>query len=138
MALSLVLADKSALVQHRHEAARSELRRLAGRGLLSICEMVALELLYSARSRDDYAEQRADLGLYHWLPVGTKVMRRALEVQALLARRGQHRRSIPDLIIAATAELHGAEVLHYDRDFELIAEVTGQPVRWILPRGTGH
>ena len=52
-----------------------------------------------------------------------------LEILALLADRGQHRApSIPDLIIAATAELAGLTVLHLDKDFEVIAAVTGQPV----------
>jgi predicted nucleic acid-binding protein len=60
---------------------------------------------------------------------------RAVEVLALLADRGQHRGpSIPDLIIAATAERAGLTVLHLDRDFELIAEITSQPVeRLALP-----
>ena len=54
---------------------------------------------------------------------------RAVEILALLADRGQHRApSIPDLIIAATAELAGLTVLHLDKDFEVIADVTGQPV----------
>ena len=46
-----------------------------------------------------------------------------------------HRRPIPDLIIAATAELHGAEVLHVDSDYDLIAEVTGQPMRRLFDPG---
>ena len=72
-----------------------------------------------------------------WLPVSEAAMDRALEVQRLLAQhRGNgHRRPIPDLIIAATAELHGAEVLHVDSDYELIAEVTGQPMRRLLDPG---
>jgi predicted nucleic acid-binding protein len=54
---------------------------------------------------------------------------RAVEILTLLADRGQHRApSIPDLIIAATAELAGLTVLHLDKDFDLIAEITGQPV----------
>ena len=54
---------------------------------------------------------------------------RALEVQLLLADRGQHRApSIPDLLIAAAAELATLTVLHLDKDFELIADVTGQPL----------
>ena len=54
---------------------------------------------------------------------------RAVDVLTLLADRGQHRApSIPDLIIAATAELAGLTVLHLDKDFEVIAQVTGQPV----------
>jgi predicted nucleic acid-binding protein len=58
-------------------------------------------------------------------------------VQAALAARGQHRAaSIPDLLIAACAQRHGVTVLHYDGDFDLIAEVTGQPVQWVVPRGS--
>ena len=54
---------------------------------------------------------------------------RAVEVLTLLADRGQHRAPpIPDLIIAATAELAGLTVLHPDKGFEVIAQVTGQPV----------
>lgn len=54
---------------------------------------------------------------------------RAVEVQLLLADRGQHRGpSIPDLLIAATAELSGLTVLHVDKDFETIATLTGQKI----------
>lgn len=57
---------------------------------------------------------------------------RSIEVQLLLADRGQHRApSIPDLIVAATAELAGLIVLHFDKDFDLITDVTGQPVEWL-------
>ena len=51
-----------------------------------------------------------------------------MKVQKLLAEKGQHRApSIPDLLIAATAELAGLTVLHLDKDFDLIAKLTGQP-----------
>jgi predicted nucleic acid-binding protein len=53
---------------------------------------------------------------------------RAVEVLTLLADRGQHRTpSIPDLIVGATAEFAGLTVLHLDKDFEIIASITGQP-----------
>jgi len=60
---------------------------------------------------------------------------RLVEIQAELAKRGRHRLPIPDLIIAAAAEAAGIAVLHYDGDFDLIAEVTGQPMEWVVPRG---
>jgi predicted nucleic acid-binding protein len=61
----------------------------------------------------------------------------AREVQAALVERGQHRAvSIPDLLIAATAEIEGLTVLHYHADFDLIAAITGQPCEWIAERGT--
>ena len=43
---------------------------------------------------------------------------------------------IPNLLIAAVAARHGLTVVHYDRDYEAIASVTGQPTRWSAPRGT--
>jgi len=61
--------------------------------------------------------------------VTPKIEDRALEVQMLLADRGQHRGpSIPDLIIAATAELSGLTILHVDEDFDTITAITGQPI----------
>ena len=43
---------------------------------------------------------------------------------------------IPDLIIAAVAMRHSVTVLHYDADYEAIAQITGQPVRWLVPSGS--
>ncbi len=61
-------------------------------------------------------------------------MKKALQVQSELARTGHHRLPIPDLIIAAVAEAKGLTVLHYDADYDRIAEVTGQDAEWIVPR----
>lgn len=65
-------------------------------------------------------------------------MERALEAQRAPAggRPLHHRVAIPDPIMAAVAELGGATVWHYDRDFERIAEITGQPTEWIAPVGS--
>ena len=71
--------------------------------------------------------------------MGDRVWRRATDVFERLAELGplHHRRfTLPDILIAAAAELAEVPVLHYDRDFELIAEVTGQPVRAIAPLGS--
>jgi len=60
----------------------------------------------------------------------------ATDVLEELARSGHHRAvSIPDLLIAVVAERHGLTVIHYDKDFELIARVTGQPAEWVVPAG---
>jgi predicted nucleic acid-binding protein len=135
----LYLVDKSAFEQQRHSSAADDmLRALASQNALATCEIVALELLYSARGVVDYEQRWADLQALPWLHLTEAVMTRALGTQRLLAARGQHRRPIPDLVIAAAAVEHDATVLHYDRDFDLIAAVTGQPARWIVPSGTGH
>jgi predicted nucleic acid-binding protein len=71
------------------------------------------------------------------MDVTTAVMDRALAMHRELAAKSQHRHfRLPDLIIAATAEEHGATVLHYDADYDRIAEVTGQPVEWVATKGS--
>jgi predicted nucleic acid-binding protein len=137
--LTSYLVDKSALEQQRHSAdAADVLTALARDNQLATCEVIALELLYSTRGPSEYEMRWAGLQSLVWLPVDAEVTQMALEVQRRLARAGQHRRPIPDLLIAATALVHGATVLHYDRDFELIVAETGQSARWIIPRGTGQ
>ena len=98
--------------------------------------MVRLELLYSARNADEFAELREDLGALADCPIGAGEWRRALDVYAALASKGgAHQRSVkhPDLLIAAAAESAGVTVLHCDEDYERIAAVTGQPHRWLIP-----
>lgn len=107
-------------------------------GLVATCSVVDLEVLYSARSTASYAATRADRALaLELLPIEQPVLDRAVEVQAALAARGEHRgASMPDLIIAAAAERAGVAVLHYDAGYDLVASVTGQPVDWVVPRGS--
>ncbi len=139
MALGRYLADKSAFEQQRHsDAAAGLLSALAADGALFMTEIVALELLYSARTSDDYDARREDLLSLPWFHLTQAVAASALRIQHELSGWGQHRRPIPDLLVAATALEHDAVVLHYDRDFDLIAEVTGLSARWIIPAGTGH
>jgi predicted nucleic acid-binding protein len=139
MAIGRYLADKSAFEQQRHsEAADGLLKALATEGALCMTEIVALELLYSARNRADYDTRWHGLETLPWLHLTADVSARVLQIQRLLARRGTHRRPIPDLLVAATALEHDATVLHYDRDFDLIAEITDLSARWIIPPGTGH
>jgi predicted nucleic acid-binding protein len=134
----LYLADKSAYGQRNHsDKAAERLDRDIAAGRIAVCEVVALELLYSARSAADYEALTVAVSALPWVPTTQDALRRALAVQHQLATRGHHRRPLPDLMIAATAELGGVTVLHYDHDFDLIAEVTGQPTEWIVPRGAG-
>jgi len=130
MATTSWLADKSALVRLRDSAWAERLER----GLIKICTVTRLEVGISARSG---AELRSILdNPMGFMPVEylTPAMEdRAVEVQLLLADRGQHRApSVPDLLLAATAELRKLTVLHLDKDFELIAEITGQPVERLV------
>jgi hypothetical protein len=125
------LIDKSALVRLAASPDAAEWAGRIERGLVRITTVTRLEAGYSARSGP---ELRAGLRQppLSSMPVEyltPAIEDRAVEVLTLLADRGQHRApSLPDLIIAATAELAGLTVLHLDKDFEVIAEVTGQPV----------
>jgi predicted nucleic acid-binding protein len=125
------LIDKSALVRLADSPDAAVWAARIERGLVRIATVTRLEVGYSARSGADLRAglQRPPLSA---MPVEyqTPVIEdRAVEVLALLADRGQHRApSIPDLIIAATAELAGLAVLHVDKDFEIIASITGQPL----------
>jgi hypothetical protein len=131
VALTDWLIDKSALVRLAGSRDAGEWAARIERGLVRIATVTRLEVGYSARSG---ADLRA--GLQHpplsVMPVEYQtpaIEDRAVEVLTLLADRGQHRApSIPDLIIAATAEFAGLTVLHLDKDFEIIASITGQPL----------
>ena len=99
---------------------------------------VRLEVLFSAQTARDYDAISRELNALHQLPCDAPVLQRALDVQRLLAhsRPLHHRVAIPDLIIAAVAELSGAAVWHYDRDFDRIAAITGQEVVWLAEPGS--
>jgi predicted nucleic acid-binding protein len=125
------LIDKSALVRLPDSPDATEWANRIERGLVRIATVTRLEVGYSARSGPDLRMglQRPPLSA---MPVEYQtpaIEDRAVEVLSLLADRGQHRApSIPDLIVATTAELAGLTVLHVDKDFGLIASITGQPL----------
>jgi hypothetical protein len=101
------------------------------RGLLHVSTVTLLELGYSAPNGESLRRARTEPPLSLLTPVHlTPAMEdRALDVQQVLADRGHHRApSVPELLVAATAEVSGLTVLHVDKDFDLIASVTGQPV----------
>lgn len=131
------LADKSALARgETRPEVRAVLEPLVLAGEIATCGLIDLELLYSARDGKTYEALAALLGSMPRAPIDDEIIDRALQVQGALAKRGHHRAvPLPDLIIAACAERAGLTVLHYDADYELIAEVTGQPHRWVVERG---
>lgn len=135
--LERFLIDKSALARYPKPVVRHVLEPLHIAGLLAMCGVVELELLHSARSKADAERIRDELRGFDWLPTPDEVWDRALEVQTRLISDGNWKAlSVADLVIAATAERSGATVLHYDADYDMIAAVTGQPMRWVVPRGT--
>ena len=124
------LIDKSALVRLGASLDIDVWANRIERGLVGVTTVTLLEVGYSACSAADLSTVLSTPPLVA-MPVEyftPSVEERAVEVQRLLAERGHHRApSIPDLLIAAAAELNRRTILHLDKDFELIAELTGQP-----------
>jgi predicted nucleic acid-binding protein len=137
MAVARYLPDKSVWARLSQAAVRAALLPHVDRGLIGTCPIIDLEILYSARTGAEHRHFRSQRAAFDYFPMTDEIAQRAVEVQGLLAQRAEHRSvSIPDLLIAATAERYGLTVLHYDGDYDRVAAVTEQPVEWIVPRGT--
>ncbi len=132
------LIDKSVLARLHLSAVSNTVAARIQAGLIGISIVTELEVGYSARSLNDYREMRADtIDPLLAVPLPARAESRAREVQAALVERGRHRAvGVADLLLAATAQIERLTVLHYDADFDLIAEITGQPTEWVVPRGS--
>lgn len=125
------LIDKSALVRLGASSQAAQWANRVERGLIRITTITLLEVGYSARTADDL---RTALSVPPISSMPTEYLTPAIEdrsvgVLSLLADRGHHRApSLADMLVCAAAELGGLTVLHVDKDFELIAAVTGQAV----------
>jgi predicted nucleic acid-binding protein len=133
------LLDTSALVRILRDATvRARWEQQITAGLVAVCPIIELEVLYTARSKADREELLDLLGAtFAWVPMPDRAFTRALEIQAALSALGAHRSAGPvDLLITATAELHALTLLHYDHDFDQTAKVTGQAATWLAPPGS--
>lgn len=131
------LADTSVLHRvGRNPRVSARVAALRNEKRLWTCDVVSLELGYSARNRNEWlAIQSVQRGL-NQSPITEAVTARALQSQGLMTDSGTHRVKIADLMIAAAAEAAEIAVLHYDADFDRIGEVTDQPTEWIAERGS--
>jgi predicted nucleic acid-binding protein len=132
------LADTSALARLSRPEVAGVLGPLIEAGLVATCGVIEFELGWATRSGAEFDQVRTDREEgYEWLATHDEDWHRALEVQGVLWRTG-HVRAVgfPDLLIAAVAERENVTLLHYDADYDLIAQVTRQLMRWVVPRGT--
>lgn len=134
MALSH-LVDTSVLTRLRQPVVREAIESMTERGELARAGISALEIGYSARNAAEWDRLADALRVFELVETTTDHLRRALQVQRLLASKHQRGRKVPDLLIAAGAEARGLTVLHYDADFDRIAAVT-QLCRWVVPAGS--
>ncbi|WP_154402869.1 PIN domain nuclease [Nocardioides speluncae] len=132
------LVDKSALWRLSHPAVAESLRDRMASGRIGVSILTELEVGFSARSLADHEQVRNRLlDDLPPVPLPMRAEGRARDVQRQLIARGQHRAvSVPDLLLAATAEIEGLVVVHYDADFDMIADLTGQPTEWVVSRGS--
>jgi predicted nucleic acid-binding protein len=130
------LVDTSVLTRLARREVRTAIQPLAERGELARAGISDLEVGYSARNAAEWDRLVAALDLFDLIETTNEHVRRAKQVQRLLASRHQRGRKLPDLLTAAAAEAEGLIVLHYDADFDRIAAVTAQPSEWIVPPGS--
>ena len=131
------LIDKSAWVRLFEPSVRAAWEQAVISGRLAVTGVGMLETLVSARSSDEFRSVRRTFDLMPRVAVTEAIIERALDVQGEMVARGTHRAPSPaDLILAACAETNGLTVLHFDKDFDLIAEVTRQPMEWVAPAGS--
>ena len=134
MALNLWLIDKSAYARLDRTPDSDLWASRIARGLVQISSLTRLAIGFSFRNFSEASREVSSPPLLT-MPIAyltPAIEDRAVEVQMLLTQSGHHRApSIPDLLIAATAEKLGMNILHADKDFDLIVDVTGQPAEWL-------
>jgi predicted nucleic acid-binding protein len=130
------LVDTSVLKRLGRPEVRQVIEPFASRGELGRATICDLEVGYSARNASEWDQLLLALDAFDSVDTTAAHVHRALQVQRLLAERSKRGRKIPDLLVAAAAEALSVPVLHYDADFDLISEVTGQITRWVVSAGT--
>lgn len=131
------LVDRSALARAGKPDVARVLTPRIDAGLVAVAVVTELEIGFSARSIADHDAVVALLDRLVRVVMPVRAEQVARDLQRQLVERGQHRAvAIPDLLASATAEASGLTVLHYDRDFDLIASITGQRCEWVVPAGT--
>jgi hypothetical protein len=130
------LVDTSVIKRLADASIRSAVEALVARGELGRPTICDLEVGYSARNEDEWRRLNQALEVFVLVETTADHVRRALQVQRLLAERSQRGRKISELLVAAAAEEQGLTVLHYDADFDIISKVTRQPVQWVVPAGS--
>jgi predicted nucleic acid-binding protein len=130
------LVDTSVLKRLSVPAVRAIVEPLADAGRLARAGISDLEVGYSARNAREWDHLAKALDVFQLVDTTADHVHRARQVQRLLASKRQRGRKIPDLLIAAAAEASRLTMLHYDQDFDAIAEVTGQPCEWVVAAGS--
>ncbi len=137
VARATYLADTSAFTRLNKPRVAVVLGPLIAEGKIALCAPVAFELGFTARSAADHEAIMTRIDAFESAPTTDGDHQRALDLQRLLVRRGQDRAlSLVDALVAAIAETRDLTILHYDADFELVSDLTGQPSQWVVEPGS--
>ena len=137
MARAAFLADTSVFARLSKPTVAAAVSPLIFKGHVAVCSPVIFELGFSARNSADHEALLSRMDAFESVRVTDGDHQRSIETQGRLAEHGGHRRiSLVDALVAAVAESRDLTVLHYDADFEAIADLTGQAHRWVVKRGT--
>lgn len=135
MALTHLL-DTSVLTRLSHSSIRDVVEPLTIAGRAARAGITDLEIGFSARNAREWDQLASSLSELRLVETTSEHIRRARQTQRLLAEEGLRGRKVPDLLIAAAAELEQLTLLHYDSDFDFIATATGQKCEWVVSRGS--
>lgn len=130
------LADTSVLTRLSTAPVRRVLEPLVQAGSVARAGITDLEIGFSARDSSEWDALFTALSVFELIESTAAHVARARQVQRMLAEGRLRGRKVPDLLIASAAEEQGLIVLHYDADFDMISRMTGQPVEWVVPRGS--
>lgn len=95
-------------------------------------------MLFTAKDIATFDEWTRVLATVRPVAVTASMLRTAESAMRVLAAHsaGTHRLPIVDYFIAAAAQELGGGVLHYDHDFERLAEVMEFESVWLVPPGS--
>lgn len=135
---AIVLADKSAVSRAEHPSVRQEVADAFNARQIVTCSVVTLEVMYSARDREELEDLEATQAMLRDIPMTDSIHHAALTAVRELAWRGpgRHRVPVADVLVAAAAQEAGVGVLHYDHHFDRLAEVLHFRSVWLAPAGS--
>ena len=136
MATLTHLADTSVITRLDQPEVLAILKPLITAKALARTHLADLEYGAGARTRAEWQQRLDALGIMPLELINSIDFQRAIQVQGLLAAVGQRGRPLPDLLLAATSERLSLTLIHYDRDFDLIARITNQRTPWVVPKGS--
>jgi predicted nucleic acid-binding protein len=133
-----LVVDTSAWMRAGHPRAAARWNNAARAGLLRVTPVTRLEILFSARGGANFDELVEELAALRPTSLTGSIANAAESSMRALANRshGAHRLPITDYLVGATAQETGSAVLHYDHDYDTLAEVMEFESIWLAPPGS--